>query len=202
MERKILDRSIPEPNSGCWLWLGAVNGVYGIIHTGKVEYAHRTSFQVFVRPLESHELACHRCDNTYCVNPEHIFPGTYRDNHYDAMAKGRWSHGERHGMAVLKEYQVTAIRELFSDGATSKDIAAEYGVGEAQIRRIVSGRAWKHAGGVRSPNRRQDVILSASKVAGIRHLKNSTLPRKEIAASFGISLPTLYAVWSNRIWKM
>lgn len=198
---KILSRCIPEPNSGCWLWLGARNGDYGVVHIDRIEYAHRTSFQIFVRSLHVDELACHKCDMPLCVNPEHLFAGTYKDNHHDAMAKGRWSHGERHGMAKLTECQVISIRELYAEGARSDDIADAYDMHASHIRKIVSGKLWKHTLGDKISNRRQDIILSKEKAEEIRALKGCDTPRKIITQRYGITLPTLYAIWSGRQWK-
>ena len=42
-------------------------------------------------PLDRKQCLCHHCDNPRCVNFEHIFVGTQRDNIHDAMAKGRLS---------------------------------------------------------------------------------------------------------------
>lgn len=84
----------PEPNSGCWLWLGATRGPYGQTRRGgpgggpKV-YAHRLSYEVNVGPIPDGLLVLHRCDTPRCVNPRHLFIGTDRENALDKVAKGR-----------------------------------------------------------------------------------------------------------------
>ena len=86
--------SIPEPNSGCWLWLGYArrNPVQlrpKIAINGHERSAHRVALEVFKGPIPSGVYACHTCHNTMCVNPEHLYPGTAKQNTQDMMRAGR-----------------------------------------------------------------------------------------------------------------
>ena len=85
--------SIPEPNSGCWLWTGYTqDDGYGLVRHGTRGpgiRAHRLSLQIATGQSGDGLLACHRCDMPSCVNPSHLFWGSVRDNARDASAKGR-----------------------------------------------------------------------------------------------------------------
>ena len=97
MADRLLRHCTPEPNSGCWLWLGATvqsrgGALYGVIG-GKVprrrEFAHRAAWEEWREPIPPGHKVCHRCDNSLCINPDHLFVGTQRDNIRDMHAKGR-----------------------------------------------------------------------------------------------------------------
>ena len=77
--------------NGCWEWAKARDhGGYGRFYTGTVNVgAHRMAWVLAVGPIPNGLCVLHRCDNPPCVNPDHLFLGTIRDNVHDAMKKGR-----------------------------------------------------------------------------------------------------------------
>lgn len=89
-ERRFWERV--DKTGDCWLWTGLVgNHGYGkFSYGGKSQevLAHRFSFFLangwWPRPC-----CCHKCDVRLCVNPEHLFEGTIRDNNKDMDSKGR-----------------------------------------------------------------------------------------------------------------
>ena len=83
--------SMPEPNSGCWLWLRGVSARgYGVWKwQGKLMQATHLALATREISVQAGFDACHTCDNTFCVNPDHLFVGTRKDNMRDAQAKGR-----------------------------------------------------------------------------------------------------------------
>lgn len=79
-----------EPNTGCWLWLGSLRSGYGRVSVQRRGYfAHRVSYEMHKGEIPSGAIVCHSCDTPICVNPDHLFCGTQRDNISDAIAKGR-----------------------------------------------------------------------------------------------------------------
>jgi hypothetical protein len=135
---------IPEPNSGCWLWIGSLGGgAYGTIGVeGRTIKAHRLSLRLVGR--DGPERCClHRCDTPICVNPDHLTLGTHKDNMLDMVAKGRGANvaGSSNPRAKLSEAQVVQIR---GDKRISRLIAADYGVSVALIIQIRSRRIWRN----------------------------------------------------------
>ena len=89
LQERFEERYIPEPNSGCWLWLGATapsrgtDGCYGKIYNApgalpRMAMAHRISYELHVGKIPPKHEIDHNCKNTLCVNPEHLEPRTRR----------------------------------------------------------------------------------------------------------------------------
>lgn len=73
-----LDNYVPEPNTGCWLWLGAVSNGYGRALGGKL--AHRLMYEREVGAVPDGLDLDHLCRVRSCVNPAHLEPVTRREN--------------------------------------------------------------------------------------------------------------------------
>lgn len=83
---------IPEPNSGCWLWIGnsvytAGYGAFSIKH--RQISAHRASYLAHFGGIPEGAYILHKCDNKPCVNPRHLYAGSASDNTRDTVARGQ-----------------------------------------------------------------------------------------------------------------
>jgi len=80
--------------SGCWEWTGHLSaGRYGSFRVnGKTVKVHRWIYATLYGSIPENMVVCHTCDNTRCVNPEHLFIGTQYDNVQDCIKKGRAYH--------------------------------------------------------------------------------------------------------------
>lgn len=142
----LLERAIPEPNSGCWLWERCLApGGYGRINFhGRVTLAHRLAWQLAnQRQVPEGLSVLHKCDTRCCIYPQHLFLGTLWDNMADMMRKGRQAHGERSGRRKLSLDSVRRIRELRAKGKGATEIAQTLDLNRLTVSSIIHGYNWK-----------------------------------------------------------
>jgi len=133
----------PCPMSGCWIWAIGPWDRDGYGYQGHIR-AHRLAWELFFGPIPAGASVLHKCDVRCCVNPNHLFLGTQRDNAHDAMNKRRHCFGEKHGMSRLTEAQVLEILALRNSGIKGIEIARRFGVTPQLISQIVTGKNWAH----------------------------------------------------------
>lgn len=81
---------VQHATNGCWIWQGAsVKGRGQIYVNGKNMLATRFAYQQFKGEIPEGMYVCHTCDDPSCVNPNHLWLGTARDNWQDARRKRR-----------------------------------------------------------------------------------------------------------------
>jgi DNA-binding XRE family transcriptional regulator len=137
--------------NGCWIWTSTIStsarGAYGSFKRDGIECkAHRVSYELYKGPIPTGLNVLHSCDESICVNPDHLFLGTQQDNIDDMIAKNRQSPprpGEKNGNAKLDERAVTKVREMLAQGYRQRDIAAEFGVAQTTISAIKTGFTWR-----------------------------------------------------------
>lgn len=166
---------VDQAEEGCWLWQGTLlKQGYGCFKiAGKMYKAHRVAYIYAKGDIPVVLVLCHSCDNPRCVRPDHLFPGTYKDNMQDAKRKGRMAmggrsgprlhpermtHGDQHwtrarpgrqqgGLnhhAKLSAQQVEEIRVRYATGAVSQFVLAdEYHVAQTTISAVVRKESWK-----------------------------------------------------------
>lgn len=140
IRQRFEEKFIPVPDAGCWLWVGEKNNKgYGRFNvSGGTLLAHRASYVIHRGALPAKALVCHKCDTPSCVNPDHLFLGTYMDNMRDAMSKGRLVLPSRNPKPAIGEGVVAAIR-TDSISMSERAVAKKYGVSKGTIYRIKNG---------------------------------------------------------------
>lgn len=147
---RLWNTAFPEPNSGCWIWMGSIkdNG-YGNSHnddTGATEMAHRKSYRLHKGEIPHGLLVLHKCDVRCCINPDHLFLGTYSDNLNDMVSKGRNVpnnlFGERNPASKLSAEDVSFIRSQPKARGLGKAMRERFGVSRSTIERVLNGQSW------------------------------------------------------------
>lgn len=138
----------------CWLWTGAKTALgYGVIGAGSrgtgVRKAHRVAWESVNGPVPEGLCVLHKCDVPACVNPDHLFVGTLKDNYDDMRSKHRESNpppqrGSANVNAKLTDELVRAIRLLSASGMMQKDIAKRICVNRNTVSKAISGKSWAH----------------------------------------------------------
>lgn len=138
VERRFMEKCIPEPNSGCWIWTAYLsNKGYGELmmrHTKRAALAHRVSYQLFCGPIEDGKFVLHSCDNPSCVNPDHLRLGDQSANMVDMYSrKRRKKFALPNDRIRLPHKAILAIRR---DKRSSRDVASIYGVSHVTVQKI------------------------------------------------------------------
>lgn len=142
----------------CWPWMASrrPSGYGQIAYRGRPIGTHRLAYTLTHGPIPAGLFVCHSCDNPPCCNPAHLFLGTHADNVADCKSKGRMptganhhaqvnparlARGERHGMAKLRDADVSEIR---SSNKSHRELAALFGVLPSTVAAIRRGSGWRH----------------------------------------------------------
>jgi hypothetical protein len=189
----------------CWLWTAAhvafnTHGRY-VRRVGQV----RLRYRAFIASRVAYALGhgrdpgalevCHRCDESLCCNPDHLFLGTHQENMADMARKGRGSNasgpgtnrGAANGQARLTESDVLEIRRLWVEGRLSgREIAVRFGTAAANVHAIVRGENWCHLP-VRYVRRDWKTKIDPSALETIAQRKAAGERTVALAAEYGIS---------------
>ncbi len=140
--------SMPEPNSGCWIWMRTINtaGYAHLTYLGKSHRGHRLSWKIYKGQIPIGMYVLHHCDNRACINPDHLFLGTAADNMVDMIKKNRQRHdrGELASRAILTEQDVLEIR---ASTLSMKELVRKYGVHRNTIDAVRLRQSWKYLAG-------------------------------------------------------
>ena len=150
IEDRFWEKVDKKGENECWEWGAYIHhSGYGHIQIGRNSYrAHRISWELNVGEIPEGMCVLHTCDNRICVNPNHLFLGTYKDNAVDRDKKKRGvipdNSGENHGMSKLKEEDIFKIRYFYRRGKSPTEIAKWFPVDRRTVSKIVNRKAWTH----------------------------------------------------------
>jgi hypothetical protein len=137
-------KSTPVPECDCWIWTGCLTtGGYG--HgkiNGRQEGAHRISWMAYNGHIGDGLHVLHKCDVPACVNPDHLFLGTAKDNVNDMILKGRnrTKSIKDETMSVAIQQMVLAVEaELQGKGIPVVHLTTEAGIAPSTWSRWKSG---------------------------------------------------------------
>ena len=135
----IMANSAPAPPpSTCRLWLRSTTTKmhYGnACRGGKRVYAHRLAYAAFKGSPDGWKVL-HTCDTPTCVNPEHLYLGTDKDNSHDRTVRGRGSKPP----PKQRYLDPAEVRASLARGATKPELADLYGVNLSTIYNTIKRR--------------------------------------------------------------
>lgn len=155
LSKRFYDKVKFDSPDKCWEWSGAVSsGGYGsfnvyrsisIYGKPKTIASHRYMFMRLFGKLPTTIWVLHKCDNPKCVNPNHLYSGTGKNNADDREIRGRGNHvyGSRQHLSKLNERDIPSIRERLKNGETQLALSKLFGVANSTISRIERGETWK-----------------------------------------------------------
>ena len=141
---------VKNMENGCIEFTGAKNkdgyGQFYINETIGNVMAHRFSFELSYGKIPEGLIICHKCDNPKCVNIDHLFLGTHKDNSDDKINKGRFKSAYtnlgNHPNSILSVQDVKEIKNLINIGLRNIDIARKFNISHKLVSLIRLGKRW------------------------------------------------------------
>lgn len=176
----------------CWEWRGAksTNG-YGMLSLGGDTWrAHRLMWAFVNGPIPAGNVICHHCDNPSCVNPAHLFVGTYSENLEDCFRKGR-RRGILGGKSAKDGKSITALPKRPKSKRPPRTTPSR----AENVHDYVA----KFSRGSRAPGE----LHSTAKITEdqAREIISSLLPGHVLAGKFNLAPGTISKIRNGHLWK-
>lgn len=129
--------------NGCYICTSHYSEKNGYIRKriGNKKYLlHRYMYEQKYGEIPSGKLACHTCDNRQCINPDHIFIGTHRDNTSDMLNKGR----AKFGLHRHRNFKAISPEGIVYFSNSQKDFANEHGLTSSNISACLNSRKYRY----------------------------------------------------------
>jgi hypothetical protein len=193
----------PHLDTACWIWTASKDrhgyGTIGV-SASRSRRAHRVSWTLEHGPIPLGLHVLHKCHNTSCVNPNHLYLGSSTQNARDRVLSKRVNavKGEEHPNSILSDSDVKDILRLRSLDTPYKTIAKQYAVSVSTIHGICSGKRWSHLDGfsnhalsiqrgVRSGARHPSSKITPAMVAAMLNMRSYGCTYQQIADHFSLS---------------
>lgn len=189
-----------DPTTECWNYVGRQSGRYPRVTYDKSKYQlHRLSWKLTYGDIPDNLYVCHKCDNTKCCNPSHLFLGTQYDNMQDMVRKGRNSDtsGEFNGRAILDWEVVKFIREDYQSGMPTKRLSEKYKVPPTTITNIVHNYTWVDVKYSYLPIKPLNRSITQGIYDQVMSLRASGRTQESIGKELGISQAGVWRVLSG-----
>lgn len=188
--------------SGCWEWQEYLYHGYGAFSLkNKPHRAHRISYQLFRGPTPKSLMVCHRCNNKRCVNPDHLYLGTSRNNVDDAIRDGLVAKGSDVATSKLTENQVNEMRRLWRTGTVrQKNLAEIFKVDQTLVSLIIKNKIWKHCEPAIEPEHRMPYgksKMTFTKATKMRQLYLSGMSQADIAKIYELTQGGVSRILTN-----
>lgn len=147
LARYIAQGKVDIHTNGCWLWNRGKNQKgYGLVKiNGSMRPVHRLVLgEKLGRAVRSGMDACHKCHTPSCVNPDHLYEGTRRQNVQDMIDAGRAGQRARY----RSDDFLLEVRKSLLKGESQSSIAARLNVNKSTISRINTGKTWNTQGNI------------------------------------------------------
>lgn len=120
--------------SGCWIWLMATDGTYGIVKINdKVKKAHRAMYEEKKGPIPEGLVLDHsrNCISKLCVNPDHLEPVTPTEN------------TRRRKLSKIDIFMARELRHQYAEGKTKTQLSKQHNLSLSLICDVIANRTWK-----------------------------------------------------------
>ena len=135
---ELTGRAICDLKTGCWSCSCYQKRGYGWVSIGgRSWFAHRVVWTAKNGEPPPDKWLLHKCDNRSCINPDHLYMGTPRQNNLDVLTRNR--------RTSKLSYEIAAtIRSLYATGKyAQQELGNMFGVTQTAIGHVVLGKQWR-----------------------------------------------------------